>query len=85
MDGRQAMVNKFKKPRSRKIYVEMDQDITSFFYWTTKKTLPSKPKPPLKRLPEIIQKYDDNEKFIDKLKIIKDLLQTNNFHGWRNN
>jgi len=36
MEDRQ-MVKKFKKPKSRKIYVEMDQDITSFFIELQKK------------------------------------------------
>jgi len=36
------MVKKFKKPRSRKVYVIMDKDITSFFIeLQKKKTLPT--------------------------------------------
>ena len=71
MEDRQ-MVKKFKKPRSRKIYVEMGQDITSFFIELQKKLYHQSLKPPLKKIPEIIQKYENNEKFIDELKIIKD-------------
>ena len=71
MEDRQ-MVKKFKKPRSRKIYVEMGQDITSFFIELQKKLYHQSLKPPLKKIPEIIQKYENNEKFNDELKIIID-------------
>ena len=66
------IVKKFKKPRSRKIYVEMNQDITSFFIEQQKKLYNQSLKQPLKKIPEIIQKYENNEKFMDELKIIKD-------------
>jgi DNA-binding transcriptional regulator GbsR (MarR family) len=66
------MVKKFKKPRSRKVYVGMDKDITSFFIELQKKRFQQSLKPSLKKLPEIIRKYDDNEKFIDELETIKD-------------
>ena len=71
MEDRQ-MVKKFKKPKSRKIYVEMGQDITSFFIELQKRLYHQSLKPPLKKLPEIIQKYGKNEKFGDDLKIITD-------------
>jgi DNA-binding transcriptional regulator GbsR (MarR family) len=71
MEDRQ-MVKKFKKPRSRKIYVEMGQDMTSFFIELQKKLYQQSLKPPLKKIPEIIQKYENNEKFMDELIIIED-------------
>ncbi len=36
------MVKKFKKPRSRKVYVIMDKDITSFFIELQKKNVTSR-------------------------------------------
>ena len=71
MEDRQ-MVKKFKKPRSRKIYVVMYQDITTFFIELQKRLYHQSLKPSLKKIPEIIEKYEDNEKFIDELKIIRD-------------
>ena len=66
------MVKKFKKPRSRKVYVGMDKTITSFFIELQKKRFQQSLKLSLKKLPEIIRKYYDNEKFIDELESIKD-------------
>jgi len=36
------MVKKFKKPRSRKVYVIIDKDITSFFIELQKKNVTSR-------------------------------------------
>jgi DNA-binding transcriptional regulator GbsR (MarR family) len=71
MEDRQ-MVKKFKKPRSRKIFVEMDQDITTFFIELQKKLYHQSLKPPLKKIPDILQKYENNDKFVDELEIIRD-------------
>ena len=71
MEERQ-MVKKFKKPRSRKVFVVMDKDITSFFIELQKKRYKQSIEPSLKQIPEIIKKYEDKEEFQEELTIIKD-------------
>ena len=71
MEERQ-MVKKFKKPRSRKVFVVMDKDITSFFVELQKKRYKKSIEPSLKLIPEIIKKYEGNEEFQEELTIIKD-------------
>ena len=71
MEERQ-MVKKFKKPRSRKVFVVMDKDITSFFIELQKKRYKQSIEPSLKQIPEIIKKYEGNEEFQEELIIIKD-------------
>jgi DNA-binding transcriptional regulator GbsR (MarR family) len=71
MEERQ-MVKKFKKPRSRKVFVMMDKDITSFFIELQKKRYKQSIEPSLKKIPEIIKKYKGNEEFQEELAIIKD-------------
>ena len=67
------MVKKFKKPRSRKVYVGMDKTITSFFIELHQKRFQQSTQPSLRKTSRgIIRKYDDNEKFIDELEPIKD-------------
>lgn len=66
------MVKKFKKPGSRKIYVVMDKNITSFFIELQKKRYQQSLKPSLKKIPEIIKKYQDMEEFEDELLMITD-------------
>lgn len=66
------MVKKFKKPGSRKIYVVMDKDITSFFIELQKKRYQQSFKPSLKKIPEIITKYQDREEFQEELLMIQD-------------
>jgi DNA-binding transcriptional regulator GbsR (MarR family) len=69
------MVKKFKKPRSRKIFVVMDKDITSFFIELQKKRYQQSLKPSLKKIPEIIRRYEGNDKYQDELVIIKNYYQ----------
>lgn len=66
------MVKKFKKPGSRKIYVVMDKNITSFFIELQKKRYQQSLKPSMKKIPEIIERYKDNNEFEEDLKMIKD-------------
>lgn len=66
------MVKKFKKPRSRKIYVIMDKDITSFFIELQKKRYQKSLKPPIKKIPEIIKRYENKKNFQEELVMIKD-------------
>lgn len=67
-----GMVKKFKKPGSRKVYVVMDKDITGFFIELQKKRYRQSLKPSLKKIPEIINKYKDNEKYEDELEMVHD-------------
>ncbi|MBZ2166793.1 GbsR/MarR family transcriptional regulator [Methanobacterium spitsbergense] len=71
MEERQ-MVKKFKKPRSRKVFVVMDKDITSFFIELQKKRYKQSIEPSLKQIPEIIKRYEGKEEFQEELTIIKD-------------
>jgi DNA-binding transcriptional regulator GbsR (MarR family) len=66
------MVKKFKKPGSRKMYVVMDKDITSFFIELQKKRYQQSLKPSLNKIPEIIKKYKDTEEFEEELLMITD-------------
>jgi len=66
------MVKRFKKPKSRKVYVLMDKDIISLFKELQKKRYDQSTKPALKKLSTIIEKYKDMEDYQDELEIIKD-------------
>jgi DNA-binding transcriptional regulator GbsR (MarR family) len=66
------MVKKFKKPGSRKVYVVMDKNITSFFIELQKKRYQQSLKPSMKKIPEIIERYKDNNEFEEELMLIKD-------------
>jgi len=66
------MVKKFKKPGSRKIYVVMDKNITSFFIELQKKRYQQSLKPSMKKIPEIIERYKDNKEFEEELNMIQD-------------
>lgn len=66
------MVKKFKKPGSRKVYVVMDKNITSFFVELQKKRYHQSLKPSMKKIPEIIERYQDNEEFEEEMTMIKD-------------
>jgi DNA-binding transcriptional regulator GbsR (MarR family) len=66
------MVKKFKKPGSRKIYVVMDKNITSFFIELQKKRYQQSLKPSMKKIPEIIERYKDSNEFEEDIKMIKD-------------
>jgi len=66
------LVKRFKKPGSRKVYVIMDKNITSFFIELQKKRYEQSIKPSLSLIPDIIERYKDSEEFQDQLKIVKD-------------
>jgi DNA-binding transcriptional regulator GbsR (MarR family) len=66
------MVKKFKKPGSRKVYVVMDKNITSFFIELQKKRYQQSLKPSMKKIPEIIERYKDNKEFEEELNMIQD-------------
>lgn len=66
------MVKKFKKPGSRKVYVVMDKNITSFFVELQKKRYHQSLKPSMKKIPEIIERYNDKEEFEEEMTMIKD-------------
>ncbi len=66
------MVKKFKKPGSRKVYVVMDKNITSFFIELQKKRYQQSLKPSMKKIPDIIARYKDKNEFEEELKMIQD-------------
>ena len=66
------MVKKFKKPGSRKVYVVMDKNITSFFIELQKKRYQQSLKPSMKKIPDIIERYKDKNEFEEELKMIQD-------------
>lgn len=74
MEERQ-MVKRLKKPKSRKIYVKMDKDITTFFIELQRKRYEQSVKPSLEKIPIIIEKYRKNGDFIEQLRIIEDYYQ----------
>jgi DNA-binding transcriptional regulator GbsR (MarR family) len=71
MEERQ-MVKRFKKPKSRKVYVKVDKDITTFFIELQKKRYEQSIKPSLEKIPSIIEKYEKLENFEEEITIIKD-------------
>ncbi len=74
MEERQ-MVKRFKKPKSRKIYVLMNKNITSFFIELQKKRYEQSVLPSLEKIPAIIEKYKDIENSREELEIIEDYYQ----------
>jgi DNA-binding transcriptional regulator GbsR (MarR family) len=71
MEERQ-MVKRFKKPKSRKVYVKVDKDITTFFIALQKKRYEQSIRPSLEKIPGIIEKYEKIEEFEEEVAIIKD-------------
>lgn len=71
MEERQ-MVKRFKKPKSRKVYVKVDKDITTFFIELQKKRYEQSIRPSLEKIPGIIEKYEKIGDFEEELTIIKD-------------
>lgn len=68
----QQMVTRFKKPKSRKVYVKVDKDITAFFIALQKKRYEQSIKPSLEKIPGIIKKYEDIDGLEQEMAIIKD-------------
>ncbi|MGF7117671.1 DNA-binding transcriptional regulator GbsR (MarR family) [Methanobacterium oryzae] len=71
MEERQ-MVKRFKKPKSRKVYVKAEEDITTFFIALQKKRYEQSIRPSLEKIPRIIGKYEKIGGFEEELGMIKD-------------
>jgi len=70
-----GLVKRFKKPKSRKVYVLMDMDITTLYTELQKKRYQQSLMPALKKIPKIIAKYENQEEFKDELEDLKDFHQ----------
>lgn len=70
-----GLVKRFKKPKSRKVYVLMDMDITTLYTELQKKRLHQSLMPTLKKIPKIIAKYEGREEFKKELEELKDFHQ----------
>jgi DNA-binding transcriptional regulator GbsR (MarR family) len=66
------MVKRFKKPKSRKIYVYMDKDLVTLYTELQKKRYNQSLLPFLQILPRIIQKYKDKEEFKSEIEMLED-------------
>jgi len=62
-----GLVKRFKKPRSRKVYVLMDMDITTLYTALQKNRYEKSVMPALKKIPEIIVRYQDQEEYKEEL------------------
>jgi DNA-binding transcriptional regulator GbsR (MarR family) len=67
-----GLVKRFKKPKSRKVYVMMDKDITTYFILLQKNRLLNSMKTSLEKIPIIIKKYKELGDFEEELEILED-------------
>ena len=66
------MVKRFKKPKSRKVYVYMDKDLVTLYTELQKKRFNQSLMPFIHTLPRIIQKYRDKEEFKSEIEMLED-------------
>lgn len=66
------MVKRFKKPKSRKVYVYMDKDLVTLYTELQKKRYNQSLLPFFQILPRIIDKYKDNKEFKSEIEILED-------------
>ena len=66
------MVKRFKKPKSRKVYVYMDKDLVTLYTELQKKRFNQSLLPFIQTLPRIIQKYRDKEEFKSEIEMLED-------------
>lgn len=70
-----GLVKRFKKPKSRKVYILMEKDITTLYTELQKKRYEQSMMPALKKIPEIIAKYQGQEEFKEELGQLEDFHQ----------
>jgi len=73
------LVKRFKKPKSRKVYVYMDKDLVTLYTELQKKRYNQSLLPFLQTLPRIIQRYSDREEFKSEIEMLKDFREQLNF------
>ncbi|BDZ67655.1 GbsR/MarR family transcriptional regulator [Methanobacterium ferruginis] len=73
------LVKRFKKPKSRKVYVYMDKDLVTLYTELQKKRYNQSLLPFLQTLPRIIQRYSDREEFKSEIEMLKDFQEQLNF------
>ncbi len=73
------LVKRFKKPKSRKVYVYMDKDLVTLYTELQKKRYNQSLLPFLQTLPRIIQRYSDREEFESEIEMLKDFQEQLNF------
>lgn len=66
------MVKRFKKPKSRKVYVFMDKDLVTLYTELQKKCYNQSLQPFIQILPRLIQKYKDREEFKSEIEMLED-------------
>ncbi len=66
------LVKRFKKPKSRKVYVFMDKDLVSLYTELQKKRYNQALMPMIKKLPRIIQQYQNNKEFKSEIELLED-------------
>ena len=67
-----GLVKRFKKPKSRKVFISMDKDITTYFIMLQKNRLINSMKTSLEKIPVIIEKYKKMEDVGEELEILED-------------
>lgn len=70
-----GLVKRFKKPKSRRVYILMDMDITTLYTELQKKRYEQSLIPALKKIPKIMAKYEGQEEFKDELSQLEDFHQ----------
>jgi len=73
------MVKRFKKPKSRKVYVFMDKDLVTLYTELQKKRYNQSLQPFIQILPRLIQKYKDREEFKSEIEMLEDFEEQLNF------
>jgi Predicted transcriptional regulators len=73
------MVKRFKKPKSRKVYVVMDKDLVTLYTELQKKRYNQSLQPFIQILPRLIHKYRDREEFKSEIEMFEDFEEQLNF------
>lgn len=70
-----GLVKRFKKPKSRKVYVVMDKDIVSLYMQLQKKRYEQSLMPALRKTPRLIEKFQSVEESNGELGLLEDFYQ----------
>jgi DNA-binding transcriptional regulator GbsR (MarR family) len=68
-------VKRFKKPKSRKVYLFMDKDLVSLYKELQKKRYEQSLVPTLRKIPKLIEKCKSSEECEDQLELLEDFYQ----------
>ncbi|MCK9150456.1 GbsR/MarR family transcriptional regulator [Methanobacterium alcaliphilum] len=69
------LVKRFKKPKSRKVYVVMDKDVVTLYMQLQKKRYDQSLMPTLRKTPKLIEKFQSINESNGELELLEDFYQ----------